>query len=69
MRCIALTAMLVLSMPSIELAHADPAVDSPPPSDAAAKHAKRTACLKEAKAKKMLGPDKKSFLKSCMAAG
>jgi psiF repeat len=39
-----------------------------PPSDAAAKHAKRTACLKDAKAKKLLGADKTAFLKSCIAA-
>jgi psiF repeat len=36
--------------------------------DAAAKHAKRTACLKEAKTKKLVGADKTSFLKSCIAA-
>ncbi len=37
-------------------------------SDAAARHAKRTACLKEAKAKKLLGPDKTAYIKSCIAA-
>jgi hypothetical protein len=38
-------------------------------SDAAAKkHAKRTACLKDAKSRKLLGADKTSFLKSCIAA-
>jgi hypothetical protein len=36
--------------------------------DAAAKHAKRTACLQEAKTKKLLGADKTAFLKSCNAA-
>jgi hypothetical protein len=36
--------------------------------DAAAKHAKRTACLKEAKDKKLVGADKTSFLKGCIAA-
>lgn len=36
--------------------------------DAAAKHAKRTACLKTAKNKKLLGADKTSFLKTCIAA-
>jgi hypothetical protein len=40
----------------------------PPSGDAAAKHAKRTACLKEAKAKKLVGADKTAFLKSCIAA-
>ena len=39
-----------------------------PPSDAAAKHAKRTACLKNAGAKKLVGADKTSFLKTCIAA-
>ena len=39
-----------------------------PPSDAAAKHAKRTACLKNARAKKLVGADKTSFLKTCIAA-
>lgn len=34
----------------------------------AAKHAKRTACLKEAKAKKLLGPEKTAFIKNCVAA-
>lgn len=37
--------------------------------DAAAKrHAKRTACLKDAKSKKLVGADKTSYLKNCMAA-
>ena len=35
---------------------------------AAAKHAKRTACLKQAKAKKLLGADKSAFLRDCMDA-
>jgi len=39
-----------------------------PSSDAAAKHAKRTACLKSAKAKKLVGADKTSFLTACIAA-
>jgi hypothetical protein len=34
----------------------------------AAKHAKRTACLKDAKSKKLLGPDRTAFLKDCTAA-
>ena len=41
---------------------------APPSGDAAAKHAKRTACLKEAKTKKLVGADKTSFLKNCIAA-
>jgi psiF repeat len=34
--------------------------------DAAAKHAKRTACLKDAKTKKLVGAEKTAFLKNCI---
>ena len=47
-----------------------PAATSPPASasagDAAAKHAKRTACLKESKTKKLVGAEKTAFLKECI---
>ena len=33
--------------------------------DAAAKHAKRTACLKEARAKKLVGAQKTAYIKDC----
>jgi psiF repeat len=36
--------------------------------DAAAKHVKRTACLKEARTKKLVGAEKTAFLKSCIEA-
>jgi hypothetical protein len=36
--------------------------------DDAAKHAKRTACLKEAKTRKLVGADKTTFVKNCMDA-
>jgi len=36
--------------------------------DAAAKHAKRTACLTEAKARKLVGTEKNAFLKGCIDA-
>jgi len=36
--------------------------------DAAAKHAKRTACLKEARAKKLVGAQKTAYIKDCTAA-
>jgi hypothetical protein len=36
--------------------------------DAAAKHAKRTACLQETKARKLVGADKTAFLKDCIDA-
>jgi hypothetical protein len=39
-----------------------------PSGDAAAKHAKRTACLKETKARKLLGAEKTAFLKDCIGA-
>jgi len=41
---------------------------APVASDAAAKHVKRTACLKEAKTKKLIGAQKTAFLKSCIEA-
>jgi hypothetical protein len=44
------------------------AAPAPSSGDAAAKHAKRTACLKDAKSKKLVGADKTSFLKTCIAA-
>jgi hypothetical protein len=37
-------------------------------SDAAEKHAKRTACLKDAKSRKLVGPQKTAFLKDCMSS-
>jgi hypothetical protein len=52
--------------PGAAAAAAPPAAS--PSGDAAAKHAKRTACLKEAKAKKLVGADKTSFLKNCITA-
>jgi hypothetical protein len=39
-----------------------------PNDDAAERHIKRTACLKEARERKLLGPDKTAFLKNCIAA-
>jgi hypothetical protein len=57
-------------------ATAAPANSAPPPdaktpegavSDAAVRHAKRTACLKEAKARKLVGTDKNSYIKDCLA--
>jgi hypothetical protein len=49
---------------------ATPADAAPSPApvagDAAAKHLKRTACLKEAKTKKLIGAEKTAFLKSCI---
>ena len=36
--------------------------------EAAARHAKRTNCLKEARTRKLVGADKTAFLKSCVDA-
>jgi len=47
---------------------ATPAAASATSGDAAAKHAKRTGCLKDAKAKKLVGADRTSFLNACIAA-
>jgi hypothetical protein len=51
---------------------AAPAAAAPSPApvagDAAAKHLKRTACLKEAKTRKLIGAEKTAFLKSCIEA-
>jgi psiF repeat len=49
-------------------AAATAASPAPVASDAAAKHVKRRACLKEAKTKKLIGADKTAFLKSCIEA-
>jgi hypothetical protein len=58
--------------PQVEAAAETPAAAAPSPApvagDAAAKHLKRTACLKEAKTKKLIGADKTAFLKSCTEA-
>jgi hypothetical protein len=34
----------------------------------AARHAKRTECLKQAKAKKLVGEDRTAYVKACLAA-
>jgi hypothetical protein len=47
---------------------AEAANPAPVAGDAAAKHVKRTACLKEAKTKKLIGAEKTAFLKSCIEA-
>lgn len=51
------------------IAAAKPSPAAQSTADAAAKrHAKRTACLKNARTKKLIGPDKTAFLKNCIAA-
>jgi hypothetical protein len=41
---------------------------APVDNDAAARHAKRTACRNNAKAKKLVGEQKTKFIKDCVAA-
>lgn len=36
--------------------------------EAAAKHAKRTACINQARARKLVGAQKTAFIKSCIGA-
>jgi hypothetical protein len=53
---------------------AAPAHAPPPPAssaagndnEAAARHAKRTACINQARAKKLVGPQKTAFIKGCI---
>jgi negative regulator of sigma E activity len=49
-------------------ATATPTATTPAAGDAAAKHAKRTACLQEAKTKKLVGAEKTAFLRDCLTA-
>jgi hypothetical protein len=61
-----------LSEPSASAAPAAPAAPAAATgtsadNDAAAKHAKRTACLKEARAKKLVGAQKTAYIKDCAA--
>ena len=67
----------VASIAGAQSEPAAPAVAARPPAgatatsadnDAAAKHAKRTACLKEARAKKLVGAQKTAYIKDCTAA-
>ncbi len=55
--------------PAAPTASSVPATAQPsaalPLSDAAAKHAKRTACLKDARDKKLVGADRTAYLKAC----
>ncbi|HUE10084.1 MAG TPA: hypothetical protein VMQ54_04065 [Steroidobacteraceae bacterium] len=53
--------------PTAPAATAIPAAGTSTDGDAAAKHAKRTACLKDAKAQKLVGAKKTAFVKDCVA--
>ena len=65
----AMMPVLGADAPAAAVPAAKPAQGTPaaPSGDAAARHAKRTACLKEARTKKLLGAEKTSFLKTCIA--
>ncbi|HTV97915.1 MAG TPA: hypothetical protein VME42_18115 [Steroidobacteraceae bacterium] len=45
---------------------AGPAVAAADDSDAAARHAKRTGCLKQARAKKLVGAQRDAYVKGCV---
>ena len=57
-----------LPPPRCRCATATASAGEPAAGDAAAKHAKRTACLKDAKSKKLVGAEKNAFVKNCTAA-
>jgi len=77
---VCLLLLAVGSVASTAAAQSEPAVSAPPArpppaasgatadNDAAAKHAKRTACLKEARAKKLVGARRTAYVKDCVAA-
>jgi hypothetical protein len=54
--------------PTTPAAAAIPAAGASADGDAAAKHAKRTACLKNAKTQKLVGAKRTAFVKDCVAA-
>ncbi len=45
-----------------------PAAGTSIDNDAPARHARRTACLKDAKTKKLVGAQRSAYVKDCMAA-
>jgi hypothetical protein len=77
---VCLLLLAVGSVASIAAAQSEPAASAAPAqapvtatgtsgdNDAAARHAKRTACLKEARAKKLVGAQKKAYIKDCTGA-
>jgi hypothetical protein len=62
--------LLLAALPATPETPAAPSVATPTTAqvanDDAAKHAKRTACLKEAKTRKLVGADKSAFIKNCI---
>jgi len=67
-----LSALGQLATAQTAISPVTPGATAPSPApvagDAAAKHVQRTACLKEAKTKKLIGAEKTAFLKSCIEA-
>jgi hypothetical protein len=78
--CLVLAAGGVASIAAAQSAPAAPAASAAPAqppapaagmnadNDDAAKHAKRTACLTQARAKKLVGAQKTAYIKDCTAA-
>lgn len=62
------TAPAVATAPAATLTSAAGGSPASAANEAAAKHAKRTACLQDAKTKKLVGAEKSAYLKDCIAA-
>jgi hypothetical protein len=63
-----LISLVFAGQPATSQSTAPSPATAPVNGDAAAKHAKRTACLREIKAKKLVGAEKTAFLKNCIDA-
>ncbi|HEY2463423.1 MAG TPA: PsiF family protein [Steroidobacteraceae bacterium] len=66
--CLNVLALSLTQLAQAAAPQAATAAAAPVASDAAARHVKRTACLKEARAKKLIGAEKTAFLKNCIEA-
>jgi hypothetical protein len=74
--CVLLAGTYVSWRAAAQSSPATPAAPAKPPApatggsadnEAAARHAKRTACIKEARAKKLVGAQKTAYIKDCAA--
>ncbi len=82
MRSVPVVALLIAVSALAASRAAEPPAAAPPPapatppssagstssadSDAAARHARRTACINQARAKKLVGAHKAAYIKSCI---
>jgi hypothetical protein len=82
MRSVPVVALLIALSALAESRAAEPPAAVPPPAaatpptpagstssadnDAAARHARRTACIKQARAKKLVGAQKTAYIKGCI---